>query len=348
MVGQAAFLFKNAYEKLHSDQGYNSGYDLVYGSVRGLHCRWLVSRTRASSDGTAEGVAQSIYVDTASCSAVGFGHLVESQEGLETEVCLRADLLVGLQHISQGHRLVGLQPLSLRLSLHRPANNVHLNPSHASHGSSLEIAADACILFLEVLRSRQKQQFDGPTLYNLVLTSYMRARVQSHSTFGTCSSRSSCHKKAGQFVDKHSTEFWYMDLTKKEEEHSRTCSPMPTDAELMLEVETGMKMGYAYRAINGAGLTRTQLSLYPFIAGKVQNLYPRTRTCTRTRITSINGSRLKNWGGLDPYRIIEDLVFVIARFCQNRGMGILGPYPRPWRVRSGSIKFIPSGSVSGS
>ncbi|KAI5671265.1 hypothetical protein M9H77_11629 [Catharanthus roseus] len=41
---------------------------------------------------TAEGVAQSVYVDTVSCSTVGFDRLVESQEGLDTEVGSRADL----------------------------------------------------------------------------------------------------------------------------------------------------------------------------------------------------------------------------------------------------------------
>ncbi|KAI5656858.1 hypothetical protein M9H77_25651 [Catharanthus roseus] len=47
-----AFLFTNTYEKKpHSDQGVNSSYDLVFGSVRGLHCTWLVPRTRASSNG---------------------------------------------------------------------------------------------------------------------------------------------------------------------------------------------------------------------------------------------------------------------------------------------------------
>ncbi|KAI5672802.1 hypothetical protein M9H77_13166 [Catharanthus roseus] len=44
------FLFKNKYEKPHFDQGYNSGYDLVFGSIRGLHCMWLLPCTRASSD----------------------------------------------------------------------------------------------------------------------------------------------------------------------------------------------------------------------------------------------------------------------------------------------------------
>ncbi|KAI5650388.1 hypothetical protein M9H77_36393 [Catharanthus roseus] len=37
----------------------------------------------------------------------------------------------------------------------------------------------------------------------------------------------------------------YMDL-KKEEKHSQTSAPMPINAELMLEVETGMKKGYTY------------------------------------------------------------------------------------------------------
>ncbi|KAI5671266.1 hypothetical protein M9H77_11630 [Catharanthus roseus] len=39
------------------------------------------------------GVAQSVYVDTISCSTVGFDRLVESQEGLDTEVGSRADLI---------------------------------------------------------------------------------------------------------------------------------------------------------------------------------------------------------------------------------------------------------------
>ncbi|KAI5650244.1 hypothetical protein M9H77_36249 [Catharanthus roseus] len=45
------FLFTNTYEKPHSDQGVNSGYDFVFGSVRGLYCTWLVPRTSTSSDG---------------------------------------------------------------------------------------------------------------------------------------------------------------------------------------------------------------------------------------------------------------------------------------------------------
>ncbi|KAI5677579.1 hypothetical protein M9H77_08529 [Catharanthus roseus] len=34
-----------------SNKGVNSSYDLVFGSVRGLHYTWLVPRMRASSDG---------------------------------------------------------------------------------------------------------------------------------------------------------------------------------------------------------------------------------------------------------------------------------------------------------
>ncbi|KAI5650403.1 hypothetical protein M9H77_36408 [Catharanthus roseus] len=104
-----AFLFTNTKEKPHSDQGVNSGCDLVFGSIRGLHCTWLVPRTRASFDGVnisdsgewihlkrgidRGGCGQLVYVDNTSCSAVRFGRLVESQEGLETEVCPRADLV---------------------------------------------------------------------------------------------------------------------------------------------------------------------------------------------------------------------------------------------------------------
>ncbi|KAI5668781.1 hypothetical protein M9H77_18634 [Catharanthus roseus] len=46
-----AFLFTNTYEKPHSDQGVNSADDLVFGSIRGLHCTWLVSHTSTSSNG---------------------------------------------------------------------------------------------------------------------------------------------------------------------------------------------------------------------------------------------------------------------------------------------------------
>ncbi|KAI5676109.1 hypothetical protein M9H77_07059 [Catharanthus roseus] len=68
--------------------GYSSSYDHVFGSVRGLHCTWLVPRTRPSSNGldgfrlervdpleegrsTVEDLAQSVYVDSTSCFAVG-------------------------------------------------------------------------------------------------------------------------------------------------------------------------------------------------------------------------------------------------------------------------------------
>ncbi|KAI5656802.1 hypothetical protein M9H77_25595 [Catharanthus roseus] len=81
----------------------------VYRSVRGLHCTWVDTRTRAFFDdvdsfrlrrvdpfkeghSTVEGLAQSDYVDTALCSAVGrppYG----SQERLETKVGLRVDLV---------------------------------------------------------------------------------------------------------------------------------------------------------------------------------------------------------------------------------------------------------------
>ncbi|KAI5652521.1 hypothetical protein M9H77_29708 [Catharanthus roseus] len=92
-----AFLFTNTYEKSHSDQGVNSGYDLVFRSVRGLHCTWLVPRTRASSDGvdvsnSREWIHLKRGVDRRGCGPIGLrGH--RSQEGLETEIGPRADLV---------------------------------------------------------------------------------------------------------------------------------------------------------------------------------------------------------------------------------------------------------------
>ncbi|KAI5664374.1 hypothetical protein M9H77_23697 [Catharanthus roseus] len=49
-AGKMVFLFTNTNKKPFRS-GVNSSYDLVFGSVRGLHCMWLVPRTRASSDG---------------------------------------------------------------------------------------------------------------------------------------------------------------------------------------------------------------------------------------------------------------------------------------------------------
>ncbi|KAI5655141.1 hypothetical protein M9H77_32328 [Catharanthus roseus] len=73
-----AFLFTNTYEKRkpHSDQGVNSGYDLVFRSVRGLHCTWLVPSTGASSDDvddsdTREWIHLKGGVDRGRCGLVG-------------------------------------------------------------------------------------------------------------------------------------------------------------------------------------------------------------------------------------------------------------------------------------
>ncbi|KAI5675504.1 hypothetical protein M9H77_06454 [Catharanthus roseus] len=72
-------------------------------SVRGLHFTWLVPRTSASSDGvdvsdSGEWIHLKRGVDhNASCFVVGFGRLVESQEGLETEVGARADLTLSME-----------------------------------------------------------------------------------------------------------------------------------------------------------------------------------------------------------------------------------------------------------
>ncbi|KAI5676899.1 hypothetical protein M9H77_07849 [Catharanthus roseus] len=39
------------YRRCPIKTGYSFGYDHVFGNVRGLHCTWLIPRTRASSDG---------------------------------------------------------------------------------------------------------------------------------------------------------------------------------------------------------------------------------------------------------------------------------------------------------
>ncbi|KAI5673170.1 hypothetical protein M9H77_13534 [Catharanthus roseus] len=69
-------------KKPHSDQGVNSGYDLVFGSVRGLHYTWLVPRTRASSDGLddsdlGEWIHLKRGVDRGECGSIGLrGHRI--------------------------------------------------------------------------------------------------------------------------------------------------------------------------------------------------------------------------------------------------------------------------------
>ncbi|KAI5675653.1 hypothetical protein M9H77_06603 [Catharanthus roseus] len=67
---------QNTYETPHSDRGVNSGYDLILGSVRGLHCTWLVPGTRASSDGvdnsdSGEWIHLKKGVDRRGCGLIG-------------------------------------------------------------------------------------------------------------------------------------------------------------------------------------------------------------------------------------------------------------------------------------
>ncbi|KAI5681334.1 hypothetical protein M9H77_02561 [Catharanthus roseus] len=79
--------------------GLKFGGNQVNGRVSGLHCTWLVPRTRASSDDVdggakyLEGVAQSVFTWTSHHVLRWDGRLVESQEGLETEVGPRTDLI---------------------------------------------------------------------------------------------------------------------------------------------------------------------------------------------------------------------------------------------------------------
>ncbi|KAI5681607.1 hypothetical protein M9H77_02835 [Catharanthus roseus] len=84
-------LLTNTYEKPHSDQGINSSYDLVFGSVRGLHCTWLVPRTRASSDGvddsdSREWIHLKRGVDRGGCGLISLrGHRIMLCGGISSE-----------------------------------------------------------------------------------------------------------------------------------------------------------------------------------------------------------------------------------------------------------------------
>ncbi|KAI5681814.1 hypothetical protein M9H77_03042 [Catharanthus roseus] len=74
--------------------GLKFGENQVNRHVSGLHCTWLVPCTKASSDdvnGTWR-LAQSVFMWTLHHALWWDGRLVESQEGLETEVGPKADL----------------------------------------------------------------------------------------------------------------------------------------------------------------------------------------------------------------------------------------------------------------
>ncbi|KAI5657909.1 hypothetical protein M9H77_26702 [Catharanthus roseus] len=84
-------LFTNTYEKPHSDQGINSGYDLVFENVRGLHCTWLVPHTRAFFDGVddsnlGEWIHLKRGVDRGGCGPIVLcGHSIMLCVGISSE-----------------------------------------------------------------------------------------------------------------------------------------------------------------------------------------------------------------------------------------------------------------------
>ncbi|KAI5640302.1 hypothetical protein M9H77_00179 [Catharanthus roseus] len=77
-------------KKSHSDQGVNSSYDLVFGSIRGLRCTWLVSHTRAFSYGvddsdSGEWIHLKRGVDYGGCGPIGLhGHCIMLCGGVRT------------------------------------------------------------------------------------------------------------------------------------------------------------------------------------------------------------------------------------------------------------------------
>ncbi|KAI5648867.1 hypothetical protein M9H77_34872 [Catharanthus roseus] len=75
--------------KPHSNQSYSSGYVVVFESVRELHCTWLVSYTRASSDGvddsnSREWIHLKRNVDRGGCDPISLrGHRIMLCDGVQ-------------------------------------------------------------------------------------------------------------------------------------------------------------------------------------------------------------------------------------------------------------------------
>ncbi|KAI5683410.1 hypothetical protein M9H77_04638 [Catharanthus roseus] len=100
-------LFKTVYNCCKTGfgriQSYGSGYDLVFGSVRGLHCTWLVPRMRASSDGvddldSGEWIHLKRGVDRRGCGPIDLrGHRIMLCGGLHRCVLIRSDFLAALE-----------------------------------------------------------------------------------------------------------------------------------------------------------------------------------------------------------------------------------------------------------
>ncbi|KAI5673764.1 hypothetical protein M9H77_14128 [Catharanthus roseus] len=104
---------------------------------KGLHCTWLVSRTRASSDSvdgfrlgrvdllqegrrTMKGLAQSIYMDTASCSALGSAALKRNCYGNRALVWCLAGIDCDMSELGSDDLVLGsgLCPWSHTIALH--------------------------------------------------------------------------------------------------------------------------------------------------------------------------------------------------------------------------------------
>ncbi|KAI5680175.1 hypothetical protein M9H77_01402 [Catharanthus roseus] len=89
--------------------GLKFGGNQVNERVTGLHYTWLVPHTRASSDNVDGGIvlggrAQSVFTWTSHHALRWDGRLVETQEGLETEVCPRADLRTHTRGLTERSR----------------------------------------------------------------------------------------------------------------------------------------------------------------------------------------------------------------------------------------------------
>ncbi|KAI5663612.1 hypothetical protein M9H77_22935 [Catharanthus roseus] len=81
--------------------GLQSGYDHMFGSVRGLSCTWLVSHTRASYDDvdvseSGEWIHLKRGIDYGGCDPIGLrGHALRT--ALHLRVLIRSDFLAALE-----------------------------------------------------------------------------------------------------------------------------------------------------------------------------------------------------------------------------------------------------------
>ncbi|KAI5668215.1 hypothetical protein M9H77_18068 [Catharanthus roseus] len=93
-------------------QGYKSGYDHVFRSVKGLHCTWLVPRTRVSFDDvdvldSGEWIHLKRGIDRGGYGPIGLrGHHIMLSGGLCSCVLIRLDFQTALETLISFFRCI--------------------------------------------------------------------------------------------------------------------------------------------------------------------------------------------------------------------------------------------------